>query len=135
MELFDLAGKVAVVTGSSRGLGSSIVKGLAEAGAKVVVSGRSSEGVAEVTLQLTNSGHEAEGVVFDATSRQECQRLIDKTVSRFGRLDVLVANHGIGEFDKALDLSDEAWDRTMEINLTSVLRAVPGDPVGAKARG
>lgn len=120
MELFDLEDKVAVVTGSSRGLGRLMAGGLAAAGARIVISGRNREQVEETASDFGNAGYQVEGVAFDAKSRADCQRLIDTAVDRFGRLDVLVANHGGGQFDTALDLDDKAWAETLATNLTGV---------------
>lgn len=118
MTRFRLDGKVAVITGSSRGLGQVMAEGLAIAGAQVVISGRNPAEVDDATGSLVAAGNKALGITFDASSREDCERLMATTVERFGRLDVVVVNHGIGQFDSALDLGDEAWDETLSVNLT-----------------
>ena len=116
--LFDLTGKTAIVTGSGRGLGRAIVRGLAEAGATVTVCGRTGDVVTETAEALRADGHNVLDVVFDACDRDDCQRLIDRTVDRFGRLDVMVVNHGIGRAKSAEDIEAEDWDEMIDINLT-----------------
>lgn len=116
--LFDLTGKVAIITGSWRGLGRAMAEGLAGAGARVCISGRSALEVESATAALVDAGHEAIGIAFDATQRADCQRLVDATVERFGRLDVMVANHGGGADHSAIDCDDESWNRVISVNLT-----------------
>jgi NAD(P)-dependent dehydrogenase (short-subunit alcohol dehydrogenase family) len=117
--VFDLSGKAAIVTGSGRGLGRAMARGLAEAGAAVTICGRSADVVAEAAAELRAEGCPALEVVFDATDRKQCQRLIEATVAEFGRLDVMVVNHGIGGGAPAEEVEPEAWARMMETNLTS----------------
>ncbi len=119
LSLFDLTGKVAIVTGSWRGLGRAMAEGLARAGAKVVISGRSAAEVQSTAAELAAAGWEVVGIAFDATQREDCQRLVDTTVEHFGRLDVMVANHGGGAYQAALEFDDESWDRVIEVNLTA----------------
>jgi len=116
--LFDLTGRTAIVTGAGRGLGRAIVRGLAEAGAKVVVSGRTGDIVAETAAALRADGHDAIDVVFDACNRGDCQRLVDATVEHFGRLDIMVVNHGIGQARAAEDIETDDWNEMIGINLT-----------------
>jgi NAD(P)-dependent dehydrogenase (short-subunit alcohol dehydrogenase family) len=118
-ELFDLTGKSVIVTGSGRGLGRAIARGLAEAGARVAVSGRTAEIVRETAAELRADGHEVIDVVFDAQRPDDVARLIDTTVEAFGGLDVMVVNHGIGGAGKAEEIEAETWDEMLSINLTS----------------
>ena len=118
LKLFDLTGKVAIVTGSWRGLGRAMAQGLAGAGAKVAISGRSAPQVESAAAELAGAGRETIGIPFDATKREDCQRLVDATVERFGRLDIMVANHGGGADHTALDCDDESWNRVIGVNLT-----------------
>ncbi len=121
---FDLTGKTAVVTGSGRGLGRAIARGLAEAGANVVVCGRTRDVVAESAAALRDDGYDVLDVldvldvVFDACDRADCQRLIEKTVARFGSLDVMVVNHGIGRANAAEEIELEDWEEMIGVNLT-----------------
>ena len=116
--LFDLTGKTAIVTGSGRGLGRAIVRGLAEAGANVVVCGRSGDVVIETAEALRADGYQALDIIFDACDRDDCQRLIDVTVERFGSLDVMVVNHGIGRAAPAEAIEATDWDEMIAVNLT-----------------
>ena len=116
--LFDLSGKTAIVTGSGRGLGRAIARGLAEAGANVVVCGRTGDVVTESARALREDGYDVLDVVFDACDRADCQRLVDETVARFGRLDVMVVNHGIGRAKRAEDIEAADWDEMIGVNLT-----------------
>lgn len=118
-KLFDLTGKSAIVTGSGRGLGCAIVRGLAEAGARVVVCGRSADIVRNTAGELRAEGHEVIDVVFDAQEREDVERLIDTTAEAFGGLDVMVVNHGIGGARKAEEIESHEWDEMIGINLTS----------------
>jgi NAD(P)-dependent dehydrogenase (short-subunit alcohol dehydrogenase family) len=117
--MFDLSGRSAIVTGSGQGLGRAIVRGLAEAGANVTVSGRSADNVTQTGDALRADGYTALDVVFDACKRDDCQRLIDLTVERFGRLDVMVVNHGIGRAAPAEAIEAKDWEEMIAINLTS----------------
>jgi NAD(P)-dependent dehydrogenase (short-subunit alcohol dehydrogenase family) len=118
-DLFNLAGKVAIVTGSGRGLGRAMARGLAQAGAGVTVCGRSGDVVAEAAKELRGEGFDVLDVAFDAQDRDDCQMLIDRTVERFGRLDVMVVNHGIGRARPAESVEIEEWEEMIAINLTS----------------
>lgn len=110
----NLTGKVAIVTGSTKGIGRAIAERLYEAGASVVVSARSGADVESTARQL---GPRALGVVCDVGDPGACQRLVDETVRRFGRLDVLVNNAGFGVFKSISDLTVEEWQRQIAVNL------------------
>ncbi len=118
---FNLEGKIALVTGSSRGLGAGIAKALAGAGAKVAVHG--SRAVPEGTLnELRQAGAEPFAVTGDVSDATVCARLVDKVVSHFGRIDVLVNNAGTIRRAPAVDHSDDDWQAVIDTNLTSVFR-------------
>jgi 3-oxoacyl-[acyl-carrier protein] reductase len=122
-----LAGKVAIVTGGSRGIGKAVVELLASLGAKVVVNYVSDEESAASTVAMAR-GHETEAVAVRADVSQvtESDRLVNETLERFGRIDFLVCNAGIWEGAPVESISEELWDRTIAINLTgtwSVCRA------------
>jgi len=112
-----LAGRVAIVTGGSRGIGAAIAALLAEHGAAVVVSGRDADRLERAVKDLEASGATAVGVVADAASREDADRLTDTTRQRFGRIDVLVNNAGITRDGLLVRMKDEDWDRVMEVNL------------------
>ena len=117
--LFDLSGRTAIVTGSGRGLGRAMALGLAGAGANVVVSARTAAQVEETVAMITAAGGDAHGIVFDALARSECRRLIDEAVACYGRLDVMVVNHGMGASAPAESLTDAQWETNIAGNLTS----------------
>jgi NAD(P)-dependent dehydrogenase (short-subunit alcohol dehydrogenase family) len=118
-KLFDLTGKSVIVTGSGRGLGRAMARGLAEAGARVTICGRSADIVGETAEELRADGHEALDVEFDARDRADVQRLIDTTVAAFGGLDIMVVNHGIGRAKRAENITPDGWNEMIGINLTS----------------
>ena len=117
--LFDLSGQVAVVTGAGRGLGKAIAKGLAHAGAKVVLCGRTLDIVETAAAEIRHTGQPARAMQADARDRDDVQRVIDGAVKSFGRLDIMVINHGIGRAHKPESIEPEQWDETIGINLTS----------------
>lgn len=112
-----LAGRVAIVTGGSRGIGAAIATLLAEHGAGVVVSGRDAERLQRTVKELERTGTPVEGVVADAASREDADRLVEAAKQRFGRIDVLVNNAGVTRDGLLVRMKDEDWDRVMEVNL------------------
>src|SRR5215469_326206 len=107
--LFDLSGKVALVTGSSRGIGRAIVEECARAGAKVVISSRKIDACEAVREALAKEGHEAIAVAAHAGSKDELKVLVEKTVAQYGRLDICVANAGVNpHYGSLMDASDDA---------------------------
>ena len=133
-----LDGKVAIVTGGSRGIGLAIAALLAEDGAAVVVSGRDADRLQRAVKELEAQGRVAHAVVADAASREDCDRLADAAKERFGRIDVLVNNAGITRDGLLLRMKDEDWDRVMDVNLRGVFlltRAVTKAMVRQKRGG
>lgn len=121
LENFSLNGKIALVTGSSRGLGAGIAIALAEAGAGVAVHGSSK--VPEATLQkLAALGANHFAVVGDVGDAAVCTRLIEEVVLHFGTIDILVNNAGTIRRAPAAEHSDEDWQTVIDTNLTSVFR-------------
>ena len=114
----QLRGRVAVVTGGSRGIGKAIVELLSELGAQVVVNYVRDQEAAEATVNAARGrGVEAIAVRADVASPLEAQQLIDTAIERFKRIDILVCNAGIWEGAPLEEMSEELWDRTMDINL------------------
>ena len=112
-----LDGRVAIVTGGSRGIGAAIAALLAEDGAAVVVSGRDADRLQRTTKELEAQGGAILGVVADAAIRQDAERLVDAAKQRFGRVDILINNAGIVRDGLLVRMKDEDWDRVMEVNL------------------
>jgi 3-oxoacyl-[acyl-carrier protein] reductase len=115
-----LAGRVAVVTGGSRGIGAAVAARLAEAGAHVVVSARDGERLQRTVAELEATGATVLGIVADAARREDGERVIDAARQQFGRLDVLVNNAGITRDGLLVRMKDEDWDRVLEVNLRGV---------------
>lgn len=121
LDSFALDGKTAVVTGGSRGIGNAIATALAEAGAAVVVANRTEEEGREAAAEIRDlTGADAVAIPADVTDEESVRRLVDRTVERFGSLDVLVNNAGIAIGEPAEEKSRENWERTIETNLTGV---------------
>lgn len=123
-KLFDLTGQVALVTGSSSGLGQAAAEALALAGASVVVHGRDEGRVAEVVDRIVARGGTARGAVADVADASEVRRMVDDTVEAYGRLDVIVANAGISggpnyrtDEGRLANVTDEEWHGTVSANL------------------
>jgi len=112
-----LDGRVAIVTGGSRGIGAAIAALLAEDGAAVVVSGRDADRLQRTAKELEAQGGAILGVVADAAIRQDAERLVDAAKQRFGRVDILVNNAGVVRDGLLVRMKDEDWDRVMEVNL------------------
>lgn len=118
--LFDLTGKVAVITGSSKGIGRAIAERMAEHGAKVVISSRKPEPCEEVAAGIRAKGGNAIVVPCHVAHKEQLQNLVDKTISQWGGIDILVGNAGINPyFGPMAGISDEVWDRIMGTNIRS----------------
>ena len=121
IERFSLAGKVAVVTGASRGIGRAIALGFAEAGADVAVAARSEDDLETLAKEIDSLGRRALPVRTDVTSRDDIEALIDRTVAELGGIDVLVNNAGGSNFTSPLvGLRPAGWDKLLRLNLDSV---------------
>ncbi|HEY8384101.1 MAG TPA: SDR family oxidoreductase [Microvirga sp.] len=128
---FDLSGQVAVVTGSSRGIGRSIAETMASLGASVVVSSRKAEACEPVAEAIRAKGGVAEVIPCNISRKPEVEALVDGTLQRFGRIDVLVCNAAVNPvYGPLSQLTDEAFDKIMGANVKSNLwlcnRVIPG---------
>jgi len=120
MSLFDLSGKIAIITGSTRGIGRAIAADMGRAGAKVVVSSRSAEDTARVAGELTAEGLDVYGVPCDIGNKQQIEALVDATLKRWGKIDILVANAGYSPYRGPIGgISEEAFDEMVRINFKS----------------
>src|SRR5688572_15891898 len=134
-EKFGLHGKVALVTGSSRGLGRAMARALAQAGADVIINGRDAGALAPVVSELSALGTKAHAIAADLGNRSEVERLIEESMAWRGRLDILVNNAGIIKRAPAADHSDADWDLVLRVNLDGVFTACRAAGKHMLARG
>jgi 3-oxoacyl-[acyl-carrier protein] reductase len=122
-----LAGRVAIVTGGSRGIGLAVARSLADDGASVVVSGRDADRLAAAAKEIGAAGAEVLAVTADAVKREDAERLVEATRERFSRVDILVNNAGITRDQLLVRMKDDDWDQVIDTNLRGVflmMRAV-----------
>ena len=119
----DLAGRVAVVIGGSSGIGHALAIGLAEAGADVVPSARRLDLVNVVADQIEALGRRSLRVSCDVADRASLEKVLEETVDKFGKVDIMVSAAGISKKAPTLDFSEADWNRVMDTNLTGTLRA------------
>ena len=115
--LFDLTGRVAIVTGGTRGIGRSIAEGFAAAGAKVVVASRKADACAETQAHLEGMGAEALGVATNMSSLEDVEALVQATVARFGAIDIIVNNAANALTQPLGQFTPEAWQKSYDANL------------------
>ena len=113
----NLKDRVALVTGARRGIGQGIALALAQAGAKVVVTDIDQADCQKVVDQIKESGHDGLAVKVDVSNKEEVEQAVQKTIEKFNKIDILVNNAGIAQFKPFLELTEEEWDRTLDINL------------------
>lgn len=118
--MFDLSGKVALVTGARRGMGKAHAIALASQGAKVVVTDISCPDCDEVVRQISEHGHGKEASAFemDVSKKEDVDRVFDAVIEKYGRLDILVNNAGIYQSKPALEITAEEWNRMIAIDLS-----------------
>ncbi len=119
-EMFDLSGKVAIVTGGGRGIGYKMAEGLAEAGASIVICSRKVENCEVAAGRLSKLGIKSFGLPCDVKFSKDIQRVVDFSVSEFGRLDILVNNSGANWGAPPEEYPLEGWQKVIETNVTGV---------------
>ncbi len=119
LEQFKLDGQVAIVTGAGRGVGEGIARVLAEAGASIVGTSRTEDQIAGTIKDIENAGGTAIGLVADAMSRADGERVVEAAMDRFGRIDILVNNVGGSSYARFLDITDEDFRHTFDWCVTS----------------
>ena len=116
-KLFDLTGRVAIVTGGNGGLGLGMALGLAEAGANIVVAARNQEKTAAALSQIQAQGVKAIGVTVDVNLESDITAMVGRTMEAFGRVDILVNNAGMTVRKEPQELSVDEWDQVLNVNL------------------
>ncbi len=135
MRLFDLSGKVAVVTGGNGGIGLGMAKGLAEAGAAVAIAARDAAKAEAAVAEIAKLGGRASFVSFDAGKAESCRALIETVGRQLGRLDILVNNAGISIRKRPEEYSDEEWQSVLDVNLNSAFWCAQAAYSGMCQRG
>jgi len=119
MKLFDLSGKVALVTGGNGGIGLGMAHGMASCGASIAISGRNAEKARAALESLRPFGVKTAFIAADVTRKADCVRLVAETEEKFGRLDILVNNAGTAIRKMPQDFTEEEWHTVLDTNLTS----------------
>lgn len=132
---FDLGGKIAIVTGGNGGIGLGMARGLAGAGATIVIAARNGEKSRAAVTELTNAGGRAIAVSTDVTDDKALVALADATLKQFGRIDILVANAGTTVRKPPQTISVSEWHKVIDTNLTSTLVASQSVYPAMKAAG
>ncbi len=133
---FDLSGKVAIVTGSSKGIGEAIALLLAQHGAKVVISSRKQDAVDAVSAQMNEQGYDTIGIACNVGKAEDCQSLVDKTIAHYGGIDILVNNAATNPFFGPIEAHEEAaFDKIMEVNVKAPWRLSNACLASMQARG
>jgi NAD(P)-dependent dehydrogenase (short-subunit alcohol dehydrogenase family) len=122
LDIFNLTGKTALITGGSKGLGKAMARALAQAGADIVISSRT-EGDLRTALDeiLAGTGRKGKYIVADMSKRDDVKRLAKASLDAFGRIDILINNAGTNKPQAIDQIDDETWDNVLEINLSSVM--------------
>ncbi len=118
LELFDLTGKTAIVTGGSRGIGKAMAEGLAEAGANLMLCARRQEWLDETVTEFTGRGYNAVGKTCDVSQAEDVEAVVAATIERFGKVDILINNAGISWGAMPEDMPLKQWQKVIDVNLT-----------------
>ena len=117
-DLFKLEGRVAIVTGGSRGLGQEMAEGLAEAGASLMLCARRDEWLAPTVAAMRARGFTVEGMLCDVAKPSDVQAVVEKTIAIYGKVDILINNAGVTWAAEPEDLPLDKWQRVLDVNLT-----------------
>ncbi len=117
-ELFDLTGRVAIVTGGSRGLGEEMAEGLAEAGASLMICARREQWLTPTLESFRGRGFTAEGMTCDVSAPDQVQAVVDRTIATFGKIDILINNAGIAWAAEPDSMPLDRWQKVIDTNLT-----------------
>lgn len=118
-QLFNLSGKTALITGGSRGLGLQMAEALGEMGARLVITARKADELAEASAHLRSMGIEVHTLTNDLQQFDTIPALVDDVLARLGTIDILVNNAGATWGSKAEDYPDEAWHKVMNLNVSA----------------
>ena len=116
-----LKGKIAIVTGGASGIGACVTRKLANSGSTVVIACRDAEKAKKIVKEVKANGGRSMWLKTDVTSATDCEKTVSATLESFGRVDILVHSSGISSACKVIDMTDEIWDRTMDVNLKGAL--------------
>lgn len=137
--MFDLTGKVALVTGASRGIGRGVALLMAKAGADVVVNYAGNvEGANQTVSEIEGLGRKAIAIKADVSNKSEVENLVSESVSKMGKIDILVNNAGVLSYQAFLDMPEEEWDKIIDTNLKGqflVAQAVVKHMVASGVKG
>lgn len=118
----EIKNKVALITGGTKGIGYGIAESMLKAGMKVAITGRTEDGVKKAENELIQYG-DAIGVVSDVRDLASLEKAVNTIISKWGQLDVLIANAGVGHFASITEMTSEQWNETIDINLTGVFNS------------
>jgi NAD(P)-dependent dehydrogenase (short-subunit alcohol dehydrogenase family) len=119
-QLFDIRDRVAIITGAGSGLGVTFAEGLAEAGAKVVCTGRRLENIEKTATRIREAGYEAIAIQADVADEESVQAMVRETIDRYGKIDILVNNAGVANVGPPEDVALSDWKHVVDVNLTGV---------------
>jgi len=135
MGVFDLTGRVALITGGNGGIGLGMARGLAKAGASVIIAGRNAAKNAAAVAELTGLGATCDVLEVDVADDAACRAMVEAAHARFGQLDILVNNAGIARGGRPQNLPIADWNAVLQTNLTAVMVACQAAYPLMKARG